>query len=351
MTETCSISREELFELVWTEPSTKLAKRFGISDVALAKICKKYDIPKPGLGYWRQKQAGSAGKRPFLPKLEKPLANSIRIGRPKSPTEETAEEDGETLVIQVPDRLSKPHALIKETREALTTGYRSEYGFTYSRKPTLDVRVTKGSLSRALRILDTLIKSLEERGHQVRISTDRDRSVALINTHEVAFSIEERQRQISKKENERAELAPTGQLSLVLRGAFNGHRENWRDGKRQRVEQFLGDFILEMESVAEARRLQAEEWRKDREEREKREVARRQEKQRREQFKQLLERKRFADDGRALLAAMRERCSKEAVPEAWFTWAEGYLDSIDPLLNPVTFSSSDLGYGRQEPDW
>ena len=46
------VSREELYRLVWTEPMTKVAPRFGLSDVGLAKVCRKYQIPRPPVGYW-----------------------------------------------------------------------------------------------------------------------------------------------------------------------------------------------------------------------------------------------------------------------------------------------------------
>jgi hypothetical protein len=36
--------RQDLYDQVWTEPIHEVAKRYGISDVALAKICKKLDI-------------------------------------------------------------------------------------------------------------------------------------------------------------------------------------------------------------------------------------------------------------------------------------------------------------------
>ena len=37
-----SYTRTELYELLWTEPTTKVAMRIGISDVALGKWCKQY---------------------------------------------------------------------------------------------------------------------------------------------------------------------------------------------------------------------------------------------------------------------------------------------------------------------
>jgi len=46
-----TLTRKQLYEKVWTTPMTRLAKEFGISDVALAKTCKKYDIPRPLRGY------------------------------------------------------------------------------------------------------------------------------------------------------------------------------------------------------------------------------------------------------------------------------------------------------------
>ena len=45
-------TRQELYDLVWTTPLGKLAKRYGLSDVGLRKICVKHDIPTPPLGYW-----------------------------------------------------------------------------------------------------------------------------------------------------------------------------------------------------------------------------------------------------------------------------------------------------------
>jgi hypothetical protein len=69
---TCStsITRQELYELVWAEPMTKVAPRFGLSDVGLGKLCKRYDVPRPPVGYWAQKQYGKAPACTPLPPIE-----------------------------------------------------------------------------------------------------------------------------------------------------------------------------------------------------------------------------------------------------------------------------------------
>lgn len=43
---------EELHKLVWSEPTTEIAKKFGVSDKAIEKWCKIYNIDKPPRGYW-----------------------------------------------------------------------------------------------------------------------------------------------------------------------------------------------------------------------------------------------------------------------------------------------------------
>lgn len=53
-----SISDAELEQLVWSKPTTQIAKEFGISDVAIGKRCKNAGIPKPKPGFWRKVEAG-----------------------------------------------------------------------------------------------------------------------------------------------------------------------------------------------------------------------------------------------------------------------------------------------------
>ncbi len=45
-------SKEELSELIWKIPTTQISIRYGVSDNAVAKWCRKYHLEKPGPGYW-----------------------------------------------------------------------------------------------------------------------------------------------------------------------------------------------------------------------------------------------------------------------------------------------------------
>ena len=63
------LTREELYELVWANPMQHVAPQLGISDVGLAKICRKANIPLPGRGYWAKKRVGQAVEQQPLPAL------------------------------------------------------------------------------------------------------------------------------------------------------------------------------------------------------------------------------------------------------------------------------------------
>lgn len=75
-----SFTRNELYELVWSQPLRTLAKRFGISDVALGKRCRIANIPRPGPGYWARKEAGKPVPLTKLPERGFGQSELIRFG-------------------------------------------------------------------------------------------------------------------------------------------------------------------------------------------------------------------------------------------------------------------------------
>ena len=74
------ITRQELYDLVWGEPLSILAKRFEISDVRLGKICVEADIPKPGVGYWAKRQSGKSTVQPPLPQRKLGQTEQVVFG-------------------------------------------------------------------------------------------------------------------------------------------------------------------------------------------------------------------------------------------------------------------------------
>jgi hypothetical protein len=72
--------REKLYAEVWTEPITTVAAKYGVSDVALKKACKKLKVPTPGRGYWQKVKAGARIARPPLPRYDGPRV--VQTGNP-----------------------------------------------------------------------------------------------------------------------------------------------------------------------------------------------------------------------------------------------------------------------------
>jgi hypothetical protein len=48
--EAIEISREDLYEQVWTTPISQLAAKFGVSGSYLARVCEALNVPRPPLG-------------------------------------------------------------------------------------------------------------------------------------------------------------------------------------------------------------------------------------------------------------------------------------------------------------
>ena len=63
-------TRQELFELVWSMPMTKLSKQFELSDVELKKICVKHQIPLLPQGHCTRKEFGKEDLRLEMPNKE-----------------------------------------------------------------------------------------------------------------------------------------------------------------------------------------------------------------------------------------------------------------------------------------
>ena len=94
------MTREELHRLVWSVPMQRLAKAFAMSDVALAKHCRKADVPVPPRGWWARREAGQKVDVTPLPAtppgaLSVPLALAMprEFAEPSGPGEQPSDPD------------------------------------------------------------------------------------------------------------------------------------------------------------------------------------------------------------------------------------------------------------------
>jgi hypothetical protein len=367
--DSCEITREALYKLVWEKPGTVLAKELGISDVGLAKICKKLRVPRPPRGYW---QLINVGRKPRIPPL--PLARkgepTLALFSPQRPRAELCPEDSAVLErirtenlpinrIAVSPDLRGAHSLVRNAKKLLETGHADPYGRMHAQwsagiKPKcLDVRVSKKTLLRALRIMDALLKAFETRGLEIEV--DEQKTQCLIDGERVKFYLwemvkrSERERNKEQRERpstfERWVFTPTGELVFVL-DEYCLDRKNWKDKKQSPLEDRLNDIMVGMITAAEIIRIKNLQYEQ---ERQRRLEAERQREEVERQRRLEAECRHELDAMVALwmksfnLRQFVVECEKALSPDAkqpsdgsevaWLAWAYSYADQIDPLKN------------------
>jgi hypothetical protein len=334
-----TLTREDLYELVWSKPTVELAKDFGVSDVGLAKRCRKLGIPIPGRGYWARVDAGQTSYRPKLPKRKEKYHDTQALSLPRSqPVEEAGDttgtglglpDDAERLgirariaAIEVTPSASvvEAHLVVKRTAWHLKHPRRGELTFGRGEKSgcVVPIAVSADALDRALLVADTLLRATEALGWSFAApppppvpdasggygrrplvvesapSPTEVRGELLVDGERVAFQIEERYREekceptaaeLAREKREYRYAAPrkireaTGKLRIVrldTYGAYGGPvRQTWYDRKGRRIEDQLKDVLIGFHELS----LSSKSRRKDdeRKAREHAETAKRQE--------------------------------------------------------------------------
>ena len=380
--EVITFTRNELYEKLWNTPTIKLAREYGFSDVALGKICKKHSIPKPPLGYWAKFAYGKTVPRPPLPKIDDQRLERIEIRkRPlvsagsKSQSTELEKEPP----IPVPERLTSPHPLVRSTIDALKNSTSDDTGILKSRTAgCLNVRVSRQSVGRAMRLMNALIKALEARGatvsviehdrrHQTRVkildeTIEIELKEALDRSEKQFTAAELREREKSSwlRDRKEYEFSPSGNFVFtILEYCGEGIRKVWSDGKRQRLENCLSSIIAGLGAAAEgekALRLRREQRERERQEEERRrweeEERRRKEEEKIKHLEKLVGNWNQSRRIREFLSEVEKAAAENPTKKTdnladWLSWAHAYAETIDPIH--LTFHSSAQPENNVEP--
>jgi hypothetical protein len=165
MEEETQITREALYKSIWEKPATILAKELGVSDVGLAKICKRLKVPRPPRGYWRQIEVGKKITIPRLPPTGANDKTTAWISRSREGEQAESSEidpciaasiEAESLPVNrvvVCDNLISSHPLVSKARKLLEQGKPNDFGrliapWNVEDRQRLDLRVSKGALHR-----------------------------------------------------------------------------------------------------------------------------------------------------------------------------------------------------------
>lgn len=264
-------TREELHRLVWSKPLLRLAKEYGLSDVGLAKVCRRHDIPLPKVGHWSKIAAGHHVPVPSLggdgqAVVEFQGSPSLK-NTPLDPSHKArlAEALAKRPIEAAAADVAQLAPWTRKTAQAL--GRKPDgQGWLYGRENTFSVRISQGTRERAIRILHCLETALGAAGMQWETSEKHRCVVGKLLGQTVRFALSEnfhRTEHVTKHPrfdwNERTYAYHfTGDLTIRIDGWYEG-RKSWSDGKTQRLEEKLPQVVEGMFAAAEAMKRRADE--------------------------------------------------------------------------------------------
>lgn len=368
-----TFTREQFYERVWSTSAVQLAKELGVSDVAIAKVCEKYNIPKPSLGYWAKLQHGKKVKKPPLPKLADPKSQTISLNAQSSRWTLLSDEAKAKLRAQkredhkvvVPEKLDTPHPLVERTERSLRSSAADNEGLVRPKaKGCLHVAVGTETIDRAMRIMDALLKAIEERGMRVTVKDQEYRSKTLVEVDGEEIDVRlmevigESARQPTAEERLQEQRYPslyggrkyvrrflTAQLGISVDARFRSNRRKWSEKDGKRLEDRLNTVIAFMfrtaEVIKERRRRYAEQERQWEEARRLREEAERRRRKREQRIERLQKDaaawhkatriRRYIDAVEAAARADGRTIDETGSLHHWIQWARRHAEKIDPL--------------------
>jgi len=272
------ITRDDLYEKVWTKPMVEIAKEYDVSDKAIAKICDKLNVPVPGVGYWQKLDAGEKLDRKKLPDIppKHPREHIIRKSIPEYEFEISEEvnalienEKDPANKILVPEKKGPSHILIRRTEQSLEKSYRYPQLLSSQKEDDiLKISVSPNEKGRAFRILNTIIHELEKRVYLVYIN----RSFLCVKMFgvELKFSLNERMKKARRKVESfydtQYDFIPSGILALCIEDFYSDYPllRNFLDIKSVKLENRLNEFIIALLIASQAYIAREKHWEEER---------------------------------------------------------------------------------------
>ncbi len=372
------LTREQLYDLVWSEAISRLCKSIGISDVAIAKHCRNAGIPIPERGYWNKLRAGQkVARTPLTPRdlstvnvidMTGVLTPELRARISGEPGVDGEEESIDVLTERFRRRLGKvvlsrdltraDPAIAKLLKRDEATRQKMASSSFHWDKPLFDSSYER----RRLRILDSIFRAFARTGGGNAHIGDREaREISIHGPTAVSITLDSFKKRMGR--NRQAE-DEEGQLELRAEGGQH-HPDIvsvWKDDDNGKLEEKLTEIVIGLAVVSEreSRRWQAQraEWQRKREAEESEARRKAQERAERQERERIAAEKKARRDGLLIEATnwrqaslvreyVKARCALQVsqIPEfeEWARWALEEADQMDPF-------SSAAKSGPTEPE-
>lgn len=352
--------RTELYELVWSKSTIAISREYRISTSDIRKLCKHYDIPLPKQGYWSKLKHNKTVERTDLPEVDSKFVEEIILVKRKagdrdipflkSPFQKRIYEikNDASYDLIVPSSLKNPHSLIIKTKKRLEEYDRIPKTNYQERRDclekTLPIKTDKKLRNRSLRIMNTIISNIYNKGHSVSFSNKTTCSVEMFGQR-TEINLRQKINRVREKDESgygSNQWVKSDKLEFQAGPSFS--QKNWIDGKKKKLENFIPDILVWIEQDCQywhdLRKRQAEDKRTkelEREkEREKLEIVQLENKR----FEELLvdsENWDRANTLRNYIQAAKEKAEENNElnenKKEWVQWATTKADIVDPLID------------------
>lgn len=405
------MKRTQLYQMVWEKPMTKLGTELGISDVGLAKACRRHGIPVPPRGHWAKLAAGKPSPQIPLPNPDRDEEVSLTLTNPVKRRKERAEAQAKRVAIEERIRTlpaideaaeTRPHPMVKATLAYIARIPTLEKRYDrlspmdrlqrdIERPPYIDkgrrrihvpnglhLTVSDESAEWALTMHDKLMKSLSATGCKFSSGQRNERDpIALVcerKDEQMFFTFSEGCRRheltadellAARKRNQWSntwEWRPSGRFTWSIRGSEYSLAQQWA-GKRPDIETKLPgivaiclDFLDRQPGVRSERLATEARHRQDAEDRERQ---RRIATAKREQVEHALEISRLYEEELRLREFLNHL--ENTLPEftvefqrklkGWLRTVRSELNEDPPHLRKLTETILQPFWHASQPDW
>ena len=259
------LSRQELYNMVWTTPIKQITENYLVSFQSFKKICRNNRIPLPPNGYWSKKKFDKASPPIPLPEYNTEKGNIILYRRENEDKRDLGElsyldklklevENDPKVNLKVPKKLSKTlDPIVKATKFPGTVNHPKKDGiWDFTKRYSyggIAVSVSANLLPRTLRIIDTMVKALKARGHT--FSFVYNRSYIVIDNIEISLRFREKHKRINYTDDyghKSSKLEPRGLITLIT-GEYSLRKE-WNESETVSLDKKLSQIIAYLEIKA-----------------------------------------------------------------------------------------------------
>lgn len=350
---TFSLTRQELYEQVWTKPMVTLAKEYSLSDNGLRKICKKYDVPIPPMGHWQKIQFNKKTIKIPLPKKDKEEEIKINIKDSKliANTENliknaVAEKirNNSSLILKVADRLNKPDEIIIKTqanieKKKVLESYSPLKGTVQTDRGFPSIIVSPKNISRSLRILDNLIKNFRLLGYRIDLR-DEGLNIVAYDDDKMLIYIREKSNAVDTTSDygwKSRDLVANGKLSVKVHrfGTFE-----FADTNKTLVEDQIEKILIKIESEFQKMFKKRQQWKlHDQKQGDLKKIEQAKQKLKEDELNKFTS---FYNDAHRLkkftilkeyYSFLENQENKTAELQEWLIWAKSKLDWYNPMVD------------------